>query len=105
MPHRGGDSEGPDSDRVAGPNGEIYIEYKQLGQAMKVIAVDAATGIEVTIMGPASAAQTDLQRVAVRKLRAQLEKDAGEGGSGTSDPDPEDDQDTGGTSGSKGWIA
>lgn len=105
MPHSGGDNERPGSDRVSGPNGEIYIEYKQLGQAMKVIAVDAATGVEVTIMGPASAAQTDLQRVAVRKLQAQLEKDAGEGGSGTADPDAPDDPDEGGTSGSKGWIA
>ncbi|MDA7948286.1 MAG: hypothetical protein MPJ78_12515 [Hyphomicrobiaceae bacterium] len=100
MPHRGDDSGRPGSDRIAGPSGEIYIEYKQVGQAMKVIAVDAATGTEVTIMGPASAAQTDLQRIAVRKLQAQLEKDSGEGGS---DPGEEPGED--GSSGSKGWIA
>ena len=105
MPRKGGDNESAGSDRVAGPNGEIYIEYKQLGQAMKVIAVDAATGVEVTIMGPASAAQTDLQRVAVRKLQAQLEKDAGEGGPGAADSDATDDPEDGGTSGTKGWIA
>ena len=54
--------------------GEIYIEFKQVGQAMKVTAVDAATGIEAVVMGPASAAQTDLQKVAVRKLKAQIDK-------------------------------
>lgn len=100
MPHRGDDSERPGSDRITGPSGEIYIEYKQVGQAMKVIAVDAATGTEVSIMGPISAAQTDLQRVAVRKLQAQLEKDSGD-----SNPDPEDDTGEGGPSGTKGWIA
>lgn len=100
MPHSGDHSDRPGSDRIAGPSGEIYIEYKQVGQAMKVIAIDAATGTEVTIMGPASAAQTDLQRIAVRKLQAQLEKDSGEG---TSEPD--DDPEESGSSGSKGWIA
>jgi hypothetical protein len=44
---------------------------------MKVTAVDAATGIEVVVMGPVSAARTDLQKVAVRKLKAQINK-AGE---------------------------
>lgn len=41
---------------------------------MKVTAVDAATGIEVVVMGPASAAHTDLQKIAVRKLKAQIDK-------------------------------
>ena len=100
MPRRGNPSDRPGSDRIAGPSGEIYIEYKQVGQAMKVIAVDAATGTEVTIMGPASAAQTDLQRIAVRKLQAQLEKDSGKGKA-----EPDDDTGEGGPPGSKGWIA
>ena len=83
-------------DRVSGPHGEIYIEYKQVGQAMKATAVDDATGTEVVVMGPASAARTDLQRVAVRKLQMKLEKVVGGGG---------DDPDDGNTPGSKGWIA
>lgn len=52
--------------------GEIYIEFKQVGQAFKVNAVDAATGEEVSIMGPASAARSDLERIAVRKLKRKL---------------------------------
>ncbi len=67
---------------------------------MKVIAVDAATGIEVVIMGPATASQNDLKRVAIRKLKAQLKK-ASEPES-SSAPDDDDDADG---SGSKGWIA
>lgn len=54
--------------------GEIYLEFKPVGQAMKVTAVDAATGVEVVVMGPVSASRTDLQKIAVRKLKAQIDK-------------------------------
>ena len=55
--------------------GEVYFEFQQIGHAMRVTAVDAATGVEVVIMGPAAASQSDLQKVALRKLEVQLEKD------------------------------
>ena len=84
-------------DRVSGPRGEIYIEYKQVGQTMKVTAIDAATGLEAVIMGPASAAQSQLQKVAVQKLKMQLKKAEEE--SGTEGPDDA------ATPGSKGWTA
>jgi len=80
--------------------GEAYIEFKQVGQAMKVTAVDAETGIEVVIMGPASASRNDLQRVALQKLKAQIKK-----AKDPVPPDPSDPEDNGGGSGSKGWIA
>ena len=35
-------------------------------------AVDAATGEKVVVMGPTSATQNDLQRIAVRKLKRKL---------------------------------
>jgi len=55
---------------------------------MKVTAVDVATGTEVSIVGPSSAAQTELENLAVRKLRYMLEKDkAAKHGTG-SDPGP-----------------
>ena len=54
--------------------GEIYVQFQPVGQAVKVIAVDAATGMEVVVMGPATASRADLQNVAVRKLKAQLSK-------------------------------
>jgi len=44
-----------------------------MGRNMKVVAVDAATGIEVTILGPASAPQDQLQQLALRKLKRRLQ--------------------------------
>lgn len=54
--------------------GEIYLEFHPIGQQVKVTAIDAATGIEVSTFGPASAAQTDLRRIAVRKLQRRIEQ-------------------------------
>jgi len=79
------------------PRGEAYVEFKQVGQAMKVTAVDAETGTEVVIMGPASASQNDLQRVALQKLKAQVNK--------AKSNDQSDPEDNSGGTGSKGWIA
>ncbi len=52
--------------------GEIYFEFTAIGRSVKVTAIDAVTGIEVTIVGPAKASQPDLQRVATQKLMARL---------------------------------
>lgn len=53
--------------------GEVYFEFRQIGQSIKVVAVDAQTGVEVTIIGPASSPQSQLQRLALRKLKRRLE--------------------------------
>lgn len=66
-------------------HGEIYLEFRSIGKQVKVIAMDAATGIEVSVFGPASTAQEDLRRVAVRKLMRRLEQEQA-GGSGYKDP-------------------
>lgn len=55
--------------------GEVYIEFFALGNAVKVSAVDAATGVEVAVMGPKSATRDELQRLAVRKLNNKLQAD------------------------------
>ncbi|MBN9669836.1 DUF6898 family protein [Roseibium aggregatum] len=54
--------------------GEIYLEFRQVGQQVKVTAIDAATGIEVSTFGPVSAAEEDLKRLAVRKLKRRVEQ-------------------------------
>ena len=36
---------------------EVYFEFTAIGNAVKVTAIDSRTGIEVSAMGPASAAQ------------------------------------------------
>jgi hypothetical protein len=51
---------------------EIYFEFRVIGRNVKVSAIDAASGIEVSVMGPATASQADLQRLALQKLQTRL---------------------------------
>ncbi len=51
---------------------EVYFEIIAIGPTAKVTAIDGASGIEVAVLGPAHAAESDLKRLAVAKLRAQL---------------------------------
>lgn len=51
---------------------DVLFEFTAIGAAVRVSAIDAATGLEVTVMGPASAARADLQQLALRKLKARL---------------------------------
>ena len=52
---------------------EVLFEFTAVGAVMKVAAIDAATGIEVTVMGPASASRADLRKLALAKLRKRLD--------------------------------
>ncbi|MGV2975375.1 DUF6898 family protein [Roseibium alexandrii] len=65
-----------DSGRMnRGPRaGEIYIEFRPMGKQVQVTAIDAATGVEVSMFGPSSALQSDLQKLAVRKLKRRVEQ-------------------------------
>jgi hypothetical protein len=49
-------------------DGEVYIEITVIGAFARVTAIDAATGVEVTITGPARANRSDLEKLAVRRL-------------------------------------
>ena len=55
---------------------EVYFEFTSVGAVMKVAAIDSVTGIEVIVMGPASASQADLERLALQKLKARLAREA-----------------------------
>jgi Domain of unknown function (DUF6898) len=57
---------GQDADR------EVYFEFTSLGSSVRVAAIDAATGIETVVVGPASASAADLERLALAKLKARL---------------------------------
>jgi hypothetical protein len=58
------------------PDGrEVYFEFVKLGNAVKVTAIDSVTAIEVSVMGPANAAKSDLERIALRKLEARLKRE------------------------------
>jgi hypothetical protein len=50
------------------------IEFHRIGNAVKVTAMDPATLTEVTIMGPPGVGDTELTRLAVRKLEYVLAK-------------------------------
>ena len=54
---------------------EVYFEFTAIGNVVKVTAIDSRTGIEVSTMGPASAAQADLQQLALQKLRLRLKRE------------------------------
>lgn len=55
-----------------GEHREVLFEFTAIGAVMKVAAIDAATGIEVTVMGPSHASRADLQKLALAKLRKRL---------------------------------
>jgi hypothetical protein len=55
---------------------EVYFEFTAVGAVVRVAAIDAETGLEVTVMGPVGAPRADLQRLAMQKLKASLAKGA-----------------------------
>jgi hypothetical protein len=74
------DGHGPETggvSRSGSSGGEVYIEFIPVGNVMKVCAVDAATGLEVSVMGPLTASRASLQQLAVRKLQSALSRRPG----------------------------
>ena len=57
-----------------GTGREVIIEFQQIGNAVKVTAIDPETLTEVIIMGPPSAGQETLKRNAINKLNYVLSK-------------------------------
>jgi hypothetical protein len=51
---------------------EVYFEFTAIGSTVRVAAIDALTGVEVTAIGPAKAARADLEQLALAKLKARL---------------------------------
>ena len=57
--------------------GQIIIEFRRIGNSVRVAAVDTETGREAVIVGPANAGQEALARVARQKLLRLLEAESG----------------------------
>jgi ABC-type uncharacterized transport system YnjBCD ATPase subunit len=55
---------------------DVLFEFTAIGAVVRVAAIHVATGTEVTIMGPASAARSTLERIALQKLKARLAREA-----------------------------
>jgi len=62
------------SNRLSQGGREVLIEIVTIGAYAKVVAIDAATGTEISITGPADAARSTLEAAAVRKLQFVLNK-------------------------------
>jgi mannitol/fructose-specific phosphotransferase system IIA component (Ntr-type) len=60
-----------------GAVGEVYFEFVQVGQQMRVSAIDADTNTEIVIIAPVAATRTQMQTVALAKLRRKLEQAKG----------------------------
>ena len=54
--------------------GEILFEFVVQGNVVKATAIDAATGVEACIVGPANAGRDVLAQAAARKLKYVLDK-------------------------------
>lgn len=66
----------PKRDGAATPkaSGEVYFEFIPAGAYVRVVAIDADTGTEVTVVGDANASQAILERTALAKLAYVLKK-------------------------------
>lgn len=84
---------GPDGERsqVTQPLQEVFFEFIPVGNSVKVVAIDAATGVEVSIVGAVAASQSELERTAYAKLKYVLERQA------KSRPGPRNDDEDGWT--------
>lgn len=58
----------------SGKGGEIFIEIIVQGNFAKVTAIDSASGVETSVVGPANAPRATLADAARRKLEFLLKK-------------------------------
>jgi hypothetical protein len=74
-------------DRVSAADRDVIFEITRIGGALRVAAIDVATGIEVVVQAPANAALVDVRALALRKLERALGRgDSGESGGGDGRP-------------------
>ena len=53
----------------------VYFELMVIGASAKLVAIDANTGVEVTVIGPAKGSQDELKKLALAKLRARIARE------------------------------
>ncbi|MBN9308182.1 serine hydroxymethyltransferase [Devosia sp.] len=54
------------------PPGRVLFEFTQLGQQMRVAAIDEASGTEIVVICPLQLGPAQMQRLALAKLRHKL---------------------------------
>ena len=55
---------------------EVLFEFQRQGRQVRVVAVDPRTNTEITMIGDAKAGNEMLKRLAVRKLRYVIARNA-----------------------------
>ncbi len=63
-----------------GKLGEVLFEFRRVGNAVKVSAIDPVSNTEVSIVGTPRAGEQALKAVALRKLQFVLARRAGTDG-------------------------
>ena len=53
---------------------KTYFEFRPIGAQVKVSALDSVTGIEVSIIAPATATKINMQKIAQQKLQRAMER-------------------------------
>jgi hypothetical protein len=59
----------------AGSDREVIFEITRVGDVQRIAAVDVATGIEVVVQAPASAALADVRALALKKLERAMSEE------------------------------
>lgn len=57
--------------------GEVYFEFTPVGNSIRVVAIDATTGVEITMVGSNNVGQEHLKRLAMRKLLKRIRDELG----------------------------
>jgi hypothetical protein len=63
---------GPDNSQSGPPQRRVLFEFQQLGQQVRVSAIDEATGTEIVVICPPQLGQMQMQRLALAKLNHKL---------------------------------
>lgn len=64
---------------MSGEDREVIFEITRIGDAQRVAAIDVASGVEVVVQAPASAALADVRALALRKLERALSENGAVG--------------------------
>lgn len=53
---------------------EVLFEFRQIGNSVKVTALHVPSLLEISVVGPANAGQTQLQMLALQRLKYVMSK-------------------------------
>jgi hypothetical protein len=76
VPPESGHNKPPTPPGKDGGSREVIFEFTPIGGSVKVTAIDVASGVEVSVVGPAGpASHRELERIALQKLQHRMERE------------------------------